>query len=80
MPIYEYRCYDCGTTSESLIGSTENEKNRCRKCGSLNLERLMSAASFVGAVHKRPAGHTCCGRQKRCETPPCSAGGACSRH
>ena len=80
MPIYEYRCHDCGATSEFLIGTAGNEKNRCRNCGSLNLERLMSAASFVGTAHKGPSGHTCCGREERCEIPPCSAGGGCSRH
>ena len=80
MPIYEYRCHDCGATSEFLIGSTGNEKNRCRKCGSPDLEKLMSAASFVGTAHKKPVGQTCCGREERCQTPPCSAGAGCSRH
>ncbi|MGD8522463.1 MAG: zinc ribbon domain-containing protein [Desulfobacterales bacterium] len=80
MPIYEYRCHDCGVTSEFLIASTGNETVRCRNCNSLKLERLMSAASFIGSAHKRTPGHTCCGREERCETPPCSAGDGCSRH
>ncbi len=55
MPIYEYRCHDCGATSEFLIGTAGNETIHCRNCGSLNQERLMSAASFVGPAHKWPA-------------------------
>ncbi len=80
MPIYEYRCKDCGATSEFLLGVGKDEKIFCHTCESLNIERIMSAASFVRMANARPAGDTCCGREERCEAPPCSSGGTCSRH
>ena len=80
MPIYEYRCKDCGATSEFLLGVGKDEKIFCHTCESLNIERIMSAASLVRMANARPAGNTCCGREERCEAPPCSSGGTCSRH
>jgi len=41
MPIYEYRCKDCGKKFEVLVYSSDS-KIICEKCGSENAERLMS--------------------------------------
>jgi len=79
MPIYEYRCKDCEATTEFLIGLGEDEPISCRNCGSLHMERILSVASFVGHSMKPAPGHTCCGREERCETPPCSSEGTCRR-
>lgn len=45
MPIYEYKCKGCGEVSEILVGvSDHGDPLKCQKCGSLNLERVMSAS------------------------------------
>ena len=79
MPIYEYRCKTCGAASEFLTSLNNEEEIMCKKCGSKEMERLMSAASFLGKAAERVPGHTCCGREERCQAPPCSTGGACRR-
>ena len=79
MPIYEYRCKECGDISEFLTGLGKEERISCQSCGSLEMERIMSMASFLGQSMERAPGHTCCGREERCETPPCSGGGTCRR-
>ncbi|TET85379.1 MAG: zinc ribbon domain-containing protein [Desulfobacteraceae bacterium] len=78
MPIYEYRCKSCGSVTEFLVGVGEDIAITCSHCGSLDMEKIMSAASFLdGGPNRRQS--TCCGREERCEAPPCSTGGACRR-
>ena len=40
MPIFEYRCQDCGHTFELLVLKTTSPA--CTKCQSASLERLLS--------------------------------------
>jgi putative FmdB family regulatory protein len=43
MPIYEYRCLDCGKRSSHLILSLSRPPSpACRACNSARLERLLS--------------------------------------
>ena len=43
MPIYEYRCTDCGKRNSVLILSLSNQKPPvCKYCQSARLERIMS--------------------------------------
>jgi len=81
MPIYEYQCKRCGKTSEFLIGIGQDQTElKCKKCESPELEKIFSktviakGADIIGSQH----GKTCCGRDKRCDKPPCS-NGVCSR-
>ncbi|MHB1543054.1 MAG: FmdB family zinc ribbon protein [Gammaproteobacteria bacterium] len=46
MPIYEYRCDDCGEISEALQKVDEPALDHCPKCGSTGLKRVMSATVF----------------------------------
>ena len=47
MPIYEYRCGDCGTVISKLVYSwSADSAVECRQCGGTDMERLMSAFSF----------------------------------
>jgi putative FmdB family regulatory protein len=78
MPIYEFKCDECGAISEFLIDGRSDSVS-CRSCGSEALEKIMSAASFLAKTAQQTPGHTCCGRGERCETPPCSSGGGCRR-
>ena len=79
MPIYEYRCQECGNLSEYLVGVGDDDPIECRHCGSSEMNRILSAGSFTLHSSQRPSGRTCCGREERCERPPCSEGGPCRR-
>ncbi|HID92992.1 MAG TPA: zinc ribbon domain-containing protein [bacterium (Candidatus Stahlbacteria)] len=44
MPIYSYKCEDCGAQFDLLIGvGRGNEELQCHKCGSKKLKRLLSS-------------------------------------
>lgn len=82
MPIFEYRCLDCGTRSEILVVSSA-DKTRCNACGGDNLEKMISAHSSMSGLpaSKFPGpGDTAC-----CGSSPANAGCAgpgscCGRH
>ncbi len=80
MPIYDFRCQECGEVSEFLVPSySANSTLACSSCGSHNLARLISAPSLLKGRANTP-GTTCCGREERCDTPPCSTEEGCRRH
>ena len=79
MPIYEYRCEACGAVSEYLVGLGDEERIQCKVCGSSGMNRILSASSFILQSSGRMPGRTCCGREERCETSPCSDGRTCRR-
>ena len=79
MPIYEYRCETCGAISEYLVGAGEIDSIRCKNCGGSEMSRILSAAAVISQSASRMSGRTCCGREERCATPPCTDGGACRR-
>ena len=47
MPIYEYRCLECGRISEIFLRSLNNQNVQCPACGSYKLDRLLSASYTV---------------------------------
>lgn len=47
MPIYEYQCKNCNFSFEYYVLTTE-EKIRCPKCGSTEVEKLLSAPNIGG--------------------------------
>jgi len=77
MPIYDFKCRECGGISEVLL-RTAGKAVCCPNCGSENMERLISASYMVKTEATAP-GTTCCGRTERCDAPPCSTGDVCSR-
>jgi putative FmdB family regulatory protein len=77
MPIYEYRCRDCNVTFEMLVRA--GTAIACPHCGSSSLDKLLSAPVMLSGQTARQAGRTCCGREERCDTPPCSVGETCRR-
>ncbi len=79
MPIYEYRCKECGAISEYMTGMGNDENISCKECESTETERILSVASFLGGKSEHSPGRTCCGREERCDTPPCSDEGVCRR-
>ena len=46
MPIYEYQCGSCGHSLEALQKISDAPLLDCPACGSANLQKLVSAASF----------------------------------
>ena len=46
MPIYEYRCSDCGFQDEFLQKISEPPMTVCPQCGKSTFTKLLSAAGF----------------------------------
>ncbi len=47
MPIYEFQCADCGEEKEILFRSSDEKvEMKCEKCGSENLQRVLSSTNF----------------------------------
>jgi putative FmdB family regulatory protein len=42
MPIFTYKCKDCGEVFDFLM-LNKSEKPKCKKCGSKNLEKQFAA-------------------------------------
>jgi len=82
MPVYEYQCNNCGKISEFLVGVTQEKVEiKCKYCGSEELNKIFSKSNVSRSGHliASQGGKTCCGRDERCDTPPCSDGGICKR-
>ena len=77
MPIYEYRCRNCNSTFAALVRS--GTPVTCPDCGGSSLKKLISAPFVLSGETIRQAGRTCCGREERCDTPPCTEGSSCWR-
>ena len=45
MPLYEYRCRDCGSCFEFMQKATDPHKKKCPKCGG-SLDKLPSAPAL----------------------------------
>ncbi len=45
MPMYEYRCLDCGETTEAIQKLSDDPLSECKACGG-TLERLLSAPAI----------------------------------
>jgi len=67
MPLFEYKCKDCGCVFEYLQFN-KNEKVKCKKCGSAKLEKLISSFAFSGhsdgeCGHSHSPACSCCPSQ-----------------
>ena len=79
MPIFEYKCGDCGTTSEFLVGvAKESDDIACSSCGGSKLTKLFSAVNFAtkGSAYVG-ACESCCGGHEQGATPRCEMGSPC---
>ena len=79
MPIYEYKCSRCGEVSEVFFKTQSRKDVLCSHCGSAQVEKMFSVPAAVKMGGTPPPGATCCGREERCDTPPCSVGEGCRR-
>ncbi len=63
MPIFEYRCKECGERFEKLVFGSQSRDVHCEKCGSPNVEKMMSAFATSGSQSNgvgANAGSGCC--------------------
>lgn len=66
MPIYEYKCQDCGSTFEKLVRrSSEVAELECPSCGQKHLRQELS--TFAAQVSSG----------KAADGPMCPSGGPC---
>ncbi|MCC6538025.1 MAG: zinc ribbon domain-containing protein [Bryobacterales bacterium] len=74
MPIFEYRCEDCGTQFEKLVRNSDAEPPHCPSCGEAHLEQQLStfAAHANAGAAPMPSGGGC--PAGMCRTP-----GLCGR-
>ena len=57
MPIYEYRCEDCGKISEFLqIRTNEAFVPQCKRCKGMKLSRVLSKVRVVRSEESRMEG------------------------
>ncbi len=61
MPIYEYKCDDCGTEFEALVFSAADMMAvACKKCESPKVVKLMSGAAVGHSGEKSPCSTGAC--------------------
>ena len=53
MPLYEYKCQNCGRQLEILRTLSDTSSPPCSACGSENLIRLVSRVSVIKSSHDR---------------------------
>lgn len=89
MPIYEYRCADCGQQKEFLQKVSDAPIAACPSCGSANFSKMLSAAGFqlkgsgwYATDFKggsKPASKESASESKA-DAPATPCGGSCSCH
>jgi putative FmdB family regulatory protein len=53
MPIYEYRCEECGSASTFLVLKQEGFHPVCKRCGGKNLTKLISRVAMLHSDEER---------------------------
>jgi len=57
MPIYEYRCADCGKKSTFITLSVSSAlEPKCKNCGSANMKKLVSRVAIFRSEESRLEG------------------------
>jgi len=61
MPIYTYACKACGEKFDLLIGvASEEVELKCKKCGSKNIQKLLSTFSVSNPDNKSSSSGPSC--------------------
>ncbi len=84
MPTYEYECGNCGLRFERRQAMTDPVVAECPECRGKVRRLISGGAGFIlkgsnpggpaaggGLCSLERSGRTCCGREERCEKPPC---------
>lgn len=59
MPLFEYRCKECGHVTEFLEKADSKAQHECEQCGSTKTDRLLSAFSVKEGRSSRSVGSSC---------------------
>ena len=59
MPLYEYKCQECGEIQEVLQPNSTAEQPPCSNCGSEKTNRLISAAVSHSSAGSSSVGASC---------------------
>jgi len=73
MPTYEYECTECGRRFEKFQKMQDEPLKTCPKCGGV-VRRLIGTGAGViikGSGTWCDRESPCCGRDVRCDSPPC---------
>lgn len=70
MPIFEYKCQQCGHVIEVLQKSRNATKQTCDQCGSTTMKKLLSGFAVAQA---KPSAAAC----DSCPSPGTCDGGYC---
>ncbi len=77
MPIFEYKCKNCGSVSDILVGVTaEQPEVACVDCGATDVVRMISHFSTGESRSRFPIlGDCACGRESGSAGCACGADG-----
>ncbi|SMB94266.1 putative regulatory protein, FmdB family [Thermanaeromonas toyohensis ToBE] len=56
MPLYEFRCKECGEKFTMRLSWQEKDKAVCPSCGAQNLQQLFTGITILGSS---PKGSSC---------------------
>lgn len=73
MPIFEYKCEQCGHVTEVLQKSRKASKQICAKCGSSDTKKMLSGFA-VGQGKAASAACDSCAAGPACGTGTCPGG------
>ncbi|HEV55928.1 MAG TPA: zinc ribbon domain-containing protein [Phycisphaerales bacterium] len=59
MPLFEYRCVKCGHVTTFIEKPGVRGPHACEKCGSKNMEKLISTFSVQGDSRSSSTGSGC---------------------
>ena len=71
MPIFEYKCQQCGHVMEVLQKSRNATRQTCAQCGGSDMKKLLSG--FAVGQSKAPSAPAC----DSCPSPDACGGGFC---
>lgn len=84
MPTYEYQCLSCGKRHEVQQAISDESLTQCPECGGQVKRLITGGGGFImkgggaaggkrssGGCSLETTGRTCCGRDQRCDKPPC---------
>lgn len=83
MPMYEYRCEDCGHEFEVIQRFSDDPVTVCENCGKETAKRLISQTSFVlkgSGWYVTDYGRKGAKKESKSESSPapCEASGSCA--
>ena len=59
MPLFEYRCKECGHLTEFLEKADAKAQHKCEECGSKKTDKILSAFSVGKGGSSGSAGASC---------------------